>query len=383
MNNNMFVLKRYLDDLGYKESTLFLLDEFEHFLPERDTYDLSRIGHVVNLGWTEFDFWKLSKTEIKKTFNGYDFFIGVAYAAAFLHKANIRLNIFIASGSDVIFNPFYKFKHFPPKKWEIGSFFLSRAQRLGIKKSVFVWSAWKNDFFLSALVKIRGNQKKTIEKLPHFLYLPQYNKIKDIPYHNQKLHSYLRESYDCIFFHHAAHRWTRGVYKCNDWLIKAFANFLKNSKRKKSACLILLEYGIDLEESKSLVKDLGIDNHVFWLPQSTRKKLMLDIYYLCDFGFGQFGRSWMHYGVILEFMALSKPFCAQRDDDLYRNDYETLYPMVNATNIKEIENAMLNFIENQIRFEQMGKDANYWLTNQYVESTETLTRVLSSNESFL
>lgn len=381
MNNNMFVLKRYMEDLGYEDSTLFLLEEFDHFLPEKDTYDVNRIGSVVHLGWSEYDYWKLSKQDIQQTFKGYDYFVGVNYAAAFLHKAGIKLNMFVASGSDVMFNPFYKFKHFPPKKWEFGVYFRSRAQRLGLKNSDYVWAAWKNEMFVSALERIRGKNGKTITVLPQFLYLPQYNDLGEENYPNAELRDRLREKYDYIFFHHAAHRWTRGIFKCNDWLIEAFANFLKNPKRDKNVCLVMLEYGIDLDASKGLIKKLGIEEHIYWLPQSIRKNIMLDIHHLCDFGFGQFGRSWMHYGVIMEYMAMGKPFCHHRDDEMYINDYDSLYPMANATSTEEIEQVMLDYIANPKKFTETGPKGKEWLLHQYNDvSNVKLLSILKEKE---
>lgn len=382
MNNNMFVLKRYMEDLGYKDSTLFLLDEFEHFLPEKDTYDQGRIGDVVHIGWSEYDYWNLSKKAIQETFKDYDYFVGVNYAAAFLHKAGIKLNMFVASGSDVMFNPFYKFKHFPPKKWEFGLYFLSRSQRLGIKNSDYVWAAWKNEMFVSALERIRGENGKLIAVLPQFLYLPQYNDLDKEFYPRTELRDQLRKKYDYIFFHHAAHRWTRGVFKCNNWLIEAFANFLKNPERDKEVCLVLLEYGIDLEASKELIQKLGIGNHIYWLPQSTRKNIMLDIHHLCDFGFGQFGRSWMHYGVIMEYMAMEKPFCHHRDDELYVNDYDSLYPMANASSVDEIEKVMFNYISNPDKYSDMGPKGKVWLSHQYNDvSNKKLLELLNEADS--
>ena len=43
MNNNMFCLVRYLRDKGY-DAHLFLVDEFDHFLPGSDSYNLEYIG---------------------------------------------------------------------------------------------------------------------------------------------------------------------------------------------------------------------------------------------------------------------------------------------------------------------------------------------------
>ena len=50
----------------------------------------------------------------------------------------------------------------------------------------------------------------------------------------------------------------------NDIAIKGFAKFLKNQKRYHKPCLVLFEYGLDIEYSKKLIKELNIQDYVVW-----------------------------------------------------------------------------------------------------------------------
>ena len=75
------------------------------------------------------------------------------------------------------------------------------------------------------------------------------------------------------------------ISKNNDWLIKGFSAYLEISK--KNPILILFEYGIDYQNTKSLIHDLGIQDNIYWLPLMKRKEIM-EVIKACDVGIGEF-----------------------------------------------------------------------------------------------
>ena len=79
--------------------------------------------------------------------------------------------------------------------------------------------------------------------------------------------------------------WKSGS-KNNDWLFMGLAKFIHENPKARPV-LVCVEYGIDVEATKQLIDDLGIGNHVIWLPILERKEIMALIQ-ACDIGVGEF-----------------------------------------------------------------------------------------------
>lgn len=92
-------------------------------------------------------------------------------------------------------------------------------------------------------------------------------KYKVVP--NQKL-AEKYSNYDVVYFMIARHSWKSVWYdlKGNDKFIKAFARFVKDKNHR--VLLVCIEKGYDLEDSKKLVDDLGIGNHVEWIKEMNK-----------------------------------------------------------------------------------------------------------------
>ena len=79
---------------------------------------------------------------------------------------------------------------------------------------------------------------------------------------------------------HSRHQWKRpstlsekefsSISKNNDWLIKGFSAYLEISAKKSYSNSF--EYGIDYQNTKSLIHDLGIQDNIYWLPLMKEKK---------------------------------------------------------------------------------------------------------------
>ena len=143
----------------------------------------------------------------------------------------------------------------------------------------------------------------------------------------------LREKNDILILQHTRQFWKKSRdkwnLKGNDVLIKGYGEFLQMNPSVKSN-LILFEYGIHVDASKNLIKELGIENHVTWLPKMPRKYLV-SVIQISDLVVGELHHSWLTYCVVLETISMAKPLMQKRTDSEFLVAYSELYPMLHAT----------------------------------------------------
>ena len=190
----------------------------------------------------------------------------------------------------------------------------------------------------------------------------------------------IRKSSDFIVFHHCRHLWKNKSpidNKGNDKLLRGFQKFTQN-KKNINARLILFEYGDDVDESKKLIKELGIENSVKWFPVTYRKDIMIGIN-LCDLGVAALGESWITYSVVCEFMCMSKPIMMYREDELYKDSYDYLYPIMNSSNANDVASGMKKIYENKQLSLAMGQRCKEWF-DKYIVG-EGLQKVINAIES--
>src|SRR5947209_10102740 len=129
----------------------------------------------------------------------------------------------------------------------------------------------------------------------------------------------IRSEHEFILLYHGRHEWTRedAHRKNTHHLLLGFAEFIRQHP-DVAACLVTVEYGRDVGASKAMIADLGFGDRVIWFPRMYRKDLMylVDVAHLCA---GQFDRSFLTFGTILEALSVGKPVIHHRDDALYRD----------------------------------------------------------------
>ena len=162
MNNMLFQIGRYLIDEKH-EVTFFLFDEFEHFLPEADTFENINLYDIRKLGWNAESLLKTKKNKIHKLFSDFDLLIGTDLAPAFLFKAGLKLNYFFPHGSDLYEFPFFKYKNHPPQLWELPFNLMCRFQYLGIKNTDVIMMDDSDDVYEAPLKKIKGNKEEAAD----------------------------------------------------------------------------------------------------------------------------------------------------------------------------------------------------------------------------
>lgn len=381
MNNNFFGLTRYLRDMGYDAELLYPNDH-DHFLPRADTFVTDYQSYCRELNWDQNAFYRTSDAAIEAVLAPFDRTITSYFAVAFLNKVGRKTDIYVPHGSDIYkyaflrgaFTPYEKARktldrllrkdrHFDMYRGTI-----ARHLKEGIQNASYIIFAETNaeiEAKYDALC-VKGTRLKF--SIP-FFYAPDYDPACMPRYYEQSrwypAFKALREAYDVMVFHHARHTWKTLGIKGNDNLIRGFAEFTK-TRRDLRACLVMMEYGSDVDASKALVEELGIADDVKWFPTMYRRELMIGLH-LADVATGEFDQSYMIFGTIMEAMALGKPILHYRDDALYRASYPELYPLMNARTPEQISEALKNYADDPERYQQVGTEARRWFQTYIVE----------------
>ena len=408
MNNAGFCILRYFRDLGVDAHLLLYSndgqDTLSHFNPECDTWEIGKwtpfihqteIPNTVFSGLTPPLSWLVSlrsyfksglgsqvdyvasasKGIIKKTYTGYDKYIGNGIAPAVFSKAGLVLDIFYPYSSGVEFLDTGEFlveinKQNPVKRA------LVRAARARQKKGVC-----DSHYVLNAEMGITQEALIKIGSSPINLAIPAvYNRGKlPLQTTNPAITRSLErvKISDFTILHHSRLMWKNpGDYsddawrlenKNSNWLLEAFAK-LTRQRKDLNPLLILVEYGPDIKTAKKLCDQLEIGEHVLWLPKMDRRHLMWLLAHV-SIGVGEFynvpkviwgGTGW-------ETLASGRPLLQgfQFED----GEFEQLYgypppPMLPVRFQDDILKHLLDMIDNPEKQEQIGQGAKEWF-NRY------------------
>jgi hypothetical protein len=388
MNNTMFALIRHLKYRGYKADLILLGDE-DHFQPESDTFEIEKyISQIKKVDWLEKDIVSFNSKEVKRVLDQYDYIICAGVAMAYLNYSGIIVDMFIPFGSDLYQVPFDLGLTSKSKYIRAMSKTMAVNQTQAIKKSRKVfWDVTNSEF--DKVVQQFNINKKLISNSSPFIYTNEFN-IENVKKNYSKSGSIkvideLKLKYDCLVFNHIRQCWIdppdRFSYKGNDKIFKGFARFLKNNP-KNNPLLIVFEYGQNVEDSKVLIRELGIENNVHWFQKTTRKEILCMISKI-DIGIGEIGDdSWFSYGAIFEFLAMEKPVIHHREDSLYLNLVPSLYPMFSAKNEEDIYLHLNSFYTNKDHFTEVGSQAHKWyIENSINRSLNIIEKEISLSSS--
>jgi glycosyltransferase involved in cell wall biosynthesis len=382
MNNNFFAITRHLRDLGY-DAHLFYRVAMDHFQPSTDSWtnDYQFYCHEVN--WLENGICNIDEQFIRQQLAEFDFYIGQGDEAAAAYRAGIDMDVYYPYGSDV-----YKYAQLPQEfllrhklAYHLRSADYSKTRRMlnkgtpaksmrgVIANARYVWVDHTNEDFESKLRSLKCKGKLEHVPMP-FVYPNAYAEVEAM----QESVAWLqlvenaRQQYDLLILYHGRQEWksryNEFTPKNTHHLIQGFSDFIRHEKG--NACLIMLEYGYDLQHSKELIKDLGIEEYVIWLPKMARREIMCLIGKV-DVCAGEFGRSYLTFGTIVEAMLMSKPVIHHRDDRLYSDAYPELYPLLNAREPDEISKAISFAVSNPDEMREMGLHASEWIRQYFIK----------------
>ena len=376
MNNNMFCLVRYLRQRGYDAHLLLLSEEQQNFLPKTDTYDENYGEYTHQLQWgSESDFDKTCPRKLLADLSGYDAFIACNYAPAFLHKAGIVVDIFCPHGSDYYEVPFYTTLNGHPTP-------LAIAQRQAIVNARYIMAVHSNPIREQYWTTLAPRGVRVPHPIP-LIFTPEYTEEKmdrhQIDDATREAMLNIKSRHDMVVMQHSRQCWGNPTlandYKGNDILVRGFGAFTQEWGGK--AALVLLNYGPDVQRTKALVTELGLAQHVHWLPQTTRKRLM-PLVRLADISALEFHFSWIAGGALYEALALARPVLAKRDDHEYPGT--RLFPMLQASTQQEVMARLLDFAQAPEHFASLGEEGRLWLHIEVIDpALNAVTAILDGD----
>ena len=105
-----YVFARYLADMGH-EVTLFMVNEYEHFLPEKDSEIIDDRITYSTLSFSKEEFGASRYIlEWKEKLHGFDLFSCSEFGPAILAVLGIKPWVYIPIGTDFTHYPFFKLK---------------------------------------------------------------------------------------------------------------------------------------------------------------------------------------------------------------------------------------------------------------------------------
>ena len=404
MNNNKFSLMRYFRDLGV-DAHLFLyandgIGSCSHFRPEDDTFDIkkwkpfirqmqiqnapsSALSFPANIMLSVYSVLKkmlglndsyalpVTKQYIRKCFESYDYILCCGIAPAFLHRVGIRVDIFspYASGIEFFSSP-EDTERINDRSFLYG--WLIRkvmvAQSTGLKSVRYVCTADAGMTFAAL---------KELDIVPIPLAIPMVytgespvtNKEDS---NNSSIFDAIQKSNFSILMHsRLAWSETDGLVgvrsKNNHWLLYAFKELVNNRKGLRPL-LLIYEYGPQVQITKNLVRELGIDASVLWLPNSPRKVIM-SVLSKVDIAVGEFIMSNVSIwgGTGWEGLASGK---AMLQGFLFEpGEFERIYgypppPMLPVRKQEDILIHLLDMADHPAKSEEIGRAAKEWF-NRY------------------
>ncbi len=168
----------------------------------------------------------------------------------------------------------------------------------------------------------------------------------------------LREAgYGPIFLAPARQSWRD---KRNDVVVRALASLVPEHP---GALLLLGEWGGDVERTRSLVTELGVERNVRWTAPVPKLSL-IDHYRAADvvldqFTFGTFG------GIAPEAMACERPVVMAFDPSLHEWCFPELPPIVDARDERTVAEALRRLAADPGERERLGRAGRAWLERHH------------------
>jgi hypothetical protein len=396
MNNNGFTLMRYLRDIGLDAHLLLYIndgiDSLKHFSPENDTFHLDNWeafihqteiinGHygvipeffqrpfaylfntASRLKGRSIRIVPLSRIKIKEKLVDYDFIISSGFSPAILWRAGLKCSIFspYSSGIEGINRDYAPYSPVSRLIWEY-------ARQLQIKGLL------NARCIVNAEMGITKDQLNNLDLNFYAIPMPIVyveKKYRELTYDKfiDEVGMHLNDVEFSILMHSRL-AWNDKICKKNKtrsknnhWVINAYKELLsmKNSIKSK---LVILEYGPDVDNTKKLVNELGLDSHVIWIPKTSRKNIMW-LLRKVSIGVGEFIESprTIWGGTGWEVLASGKPLL--QGFHFEKGEFQSLLgfpppPMLSVRTEKEILEHMLFVINYPEAAAKIGESALQW-----------------------
>lgn len=214
-------------------------------------------------------------------------------------------------------------------------------------------------------------QHKDISKLGYkrlgFFPHPLETDFRSITLDDKKKNKkWIQDQYDCerILFSSTRHVWDRCYsettdFKGNNIIIETLSSYLEQTGDKRIK-LFLIEKGPDVELSKQLIRERGLEEYIIWLEPMPRKKL-IEFYSGADVFFDEFGRGCLALCTV-EAMSCGTPTASYIGK---RNLHVPFYPkppyLLNTKDVEEICNYLVKFFSDDT-FKQNEEERTFrWI----------------------
>ena len=166
------------------------------------------------------------------------------------------------------------------------------------------------------------------------------------------------EGWDFVLMAPSRHDWD---IKGTDRLLRAFAAFVRQDRPR--AFLLLNDWGLEVERSRALIAELGIEQNVRWLAPLPKLKL-IDAYRASDlvldqFVLGTFG------AVTAEAMACGCPVLTSFDPSIHEWCFPELPPVVDVRTPEQIYRELSRLAADDRSREELGRASRDWVERNH------------------
>lgn len=308
MNNAGFAIMRYFRDLGADAYVLpYSTDgtgNLAHFAPEADTWEIDRWQPYIRplaipntseaiLGSPHALRLPQRIKSVGASFAGYDYFIGSGVAPALFHRIGRRLDVFFPYSIGIEFYGDFEFmsRRRSSPIMQLWYDRLRRMQASGIRNARLCFNAEMS--MTKASFEAIGHPFERLA-LPAVYNGPAKAAIEP-PVGVKNILNRMAQS-DLSLFSCARLMWVRhekftaqewrSVTKNSDWMLHGLAQFVRATPKARPL-LAIVEYGPDIEATKRLASELGLEDYILWLPKKPRREIML-LLGAADIGIGEF-----------------------------------------------------------------------------------------------
>lgn len=197
-------------------------------------------------------------------------------------------------------------------------------------------------------------QLKDYRFIPHPIN-EEIHKVELPPDCTERLHGQ-----DFIVFHPARHHWDRyrdpSWEKGNDKIIAGFAKFRKATKIK--AILVLTEWGLKIEQSRRLIKKLGIEEDVVWIPvlpnQHMIEMIRLSHVVIDQIGIGAFG------SLAAKSLMCGKATLCHIDPEPHGMCFDVIPPLISVESHRDVADRLEQLSTDDFYRKNVENDSREW-----------------------
>ena len=219
-------------------------------------------------------------------------------------------------------------------------------------------------------------------RLSRLMYMPlpvDTDRFKPLPAEEIR-HARAAYGADWILFHPTRQVWTDTSSpwerKGNDRVFRAFARFLRDTHRR--ALLIAVAHGPDLQASQQLVKELGIERAVHWIPPQRRFDL-IRLYNMADAVVDQFVCGYFG-GCAFEAWSCGTPVFIHLES--FEGTFGEEPPAINVRTEDEIFSKFAEYTDGREALAEVGEESRRWVL-EHLDGSVLVKRYIAAYERVL